>query len=103
MVRVKKTLGSTFDLVDLEDQKLVTSSLDCVFDEAEFALVLRDWRRIAGEYPQFAILVKKEEARFRKVNLLRNGCTLPGCAVLSNSDGSVKLVARLATIRTQVL
>lgn len=93
---VKKELGSSFELVDLAEARSKLRGVDCVFDEKEAAIVLRDWRLIAEKYPVFRRLVKKEEELFNGKRILKDGCLFPGSESQSNSSASRPMAALFA-------
>lgn len=88
LVSAKKELDSGFELVELANARSKARIVDCVFDEKEAAIVLRDWRLIAEKYPGFRRLVKKEEELFKRERILKNECLFPGSDLQSNSSAS---------------
>ncbi len=82
LVSAKKELDSGFELVELANARSKARIVDCVFDEKEAAIVLRDWRLIAEKYPGFRRLVKKEEELFKRERILKDECLFPGSEFL---------------------
>ncbi len=82
LVSAKKELDSGFELVELANARSKARIVDCVFDEKEAAIVLRDWRLIAEKYPIFRRLVKKEEELFKRERILKDECLFPGSECL---------------------